>query len=188
MTASSAKDKEKLVIDLLKKGYKTREITKMAHVSNITVTKIRAKLAAEAKEEQEQGDQRKKPLSVSSQAFNLFLEGKSVVQVTTGLDLTTDQALKIQSDYLLLRNMGLASRVLMEHRKDLGAYLGLFDYVNGNKIKVRDLNHAVDLERNIDNLKKEKSQLEYDIDTLMDLKKYYETELDEIKRKYYKIR
>jgi predicted RNase H-like nuclease (RuvC/YqgF family) len=84
--------------------------------------------------------------------------------------------------------MGKASRVLMEHRKDLGAYLGLFDYVNGNKIKVRDLNHAVDLERNIDNLKKEKSQLEYDIDTLMDLKKYYETELDEIKRKYYKIR
>jgi predicted RNase H-like nuclease (RuvC/YqgF family) len=84
--------------------------------------------------------------------------------------------------------MGKASRVLMEHRKDLGAYLSIFDFVNGNKIKVRDLNHAVDLERNIDNLKKEKSQLEYDIDTLMDLKKYYETELDEIKRKYYKIR
>ena len=65
----SAMDKEKLVIDLLKKGYKTREITKLAHVSNTTVKKIRAKLTAQAKEEQEQqGDQRKKPLSVSSQA------------------------------------------------------------------------------------------------------------------------
>jgi transposase len=183
-------EKEKLVIDLLKKGYKTREIVKLAHVSNTTVKKIRAKLTAKVKEEQEQeqGDQKKKPLSVSSQAFNLFQEGKSVVQVTTGLDLTTDQALKIQSDYLLLRNMGLASRVLMEHRKDLGAYLGLFNFVNGNKIKVKDLNHAVDLAQNIDNLKKEKSQLEFDIDTLIDLKKYYEKELDEIKRKYYKIR
>jgi predicted nucleic acid-binding Zn-ribbon protein len=60
--------------------------------------------------------------------------------------------------------------------------------VNENKIKVKDLNHAVDLTQNIDNMKKEKSQLEYDIDTLMDLKKYYEAELDEIKRKYYKIR
>jgi transposase len=101
VTVLSAKDKEKLVIDLLKKGYKTRELTKLAHVSNTTVKKIRAKLTAEAKEEQEQqGDQRTKPLSVSSQAFNLFQEGKSVVQVTTGLDLTTDQALKIQSDYL----------------------------------------------------------------------------------------
>src|SRR3954453_4905795 len=139
MSVPSAKDKEKLVIDLLKKGYKTREIAKLAHVSNTTVKKIRAKLTAQAKEEQEQqGGQRKKPLSISSQAFNLFEEGKSVVQVTTGLDLTTDQALKIQSDYLVLRNMGLASRVLMEHRKDLGTYLGLLDYVNENKIKVKD--------------------------------------------------
>ena len=147
-------------MDLLKKGYKTREIAKLAHVSNTTVKKIRAKLTAEAKEEQEQGDQKKKPLSVSSQAFNLFQEGKSVVQVTTGLDLTTDQALKIHSDYLVLRNMGLASRVLMEHRKDLGAYLGLLDFVNGNKIKVKDLNHAVDLAKDMNNLKQEKTQLE----------------------------
>jgi predicted nucleic acid-binding Zn-ribbon protein len=84
--------------------------------------------------------------------------------------------------------MGLASRVLMEHRKDLGAYLGLLNFVNENKIRVKDLNHVVGLAQNIDNMKKEKSQLEYDIDTLMDLKKYYEAELDEIKRKYYKIR
>jgi hypothetical protein len=183
------KEKEELVIDLLKKGHKTREIAKMAHVSNTTVKKNRQKLTAEVKEEQQeqQGDQREKPLSVSSQAFNLFQEGKSVVQVTTGLDLTTDQALKIQSDYLMLLNMGLASRILMENRKDLGAYLKLFVFLDGNKVKVKDLNRAVDLAQNIDNMKKEKSQLEYDIDTLIDLKKWYEKELDEIKRKYYKI-
>ena len=182
------KDKENMVIDLLKKGHKTREITKIAHVSNTTVKKIRAKLTAEAKEEQEQGDQKNKPLSIPSQAFNLFLEGKHVVKVAIELDLTTDQALKIRSDYLILRNMELASRILMENRKNLGAYLKLFDFLDGNKIKVKDLDHAVDLARNLDNLKKEKIQLEFDIDTLMDLKKYYETELDEIKRKYYKIR
>jgi hypothetical protein len=180
------KDKENHIIDLLKKGHTTREIAKLAHVSNTTVKKTRAKLTAGAKEEQEQGDQRKKPLSIPSQAFTLFQEGRSVVQVTTGLDLTTDQALKIHSDYLVLRNMERASRVLMENRKNLGAYLKLFDFLDGNNVKVKDLNHAVDLAQNIDNMKKEKSQLEYDIDTLIDLKKYYETELDEIKRRYYK--
>ena len=51
---------------------------------------------------------------------------------------------------------------------------------------MKDLNHAVDLARNISNLKKEKAQLEFDIDTLMDEKKWYEKELDEIKREYYK--
>ena len=110
--------KRHLVIDLLKKGHKTREISKMAHVSNTTIKKIRAKLTGEVNEEKD--DQKKKPLSVSSQAFKLFLEGKSVVQVAIGLDLPTDQVLKIHSDYLVLRNMGLASRVLMENRKNLG--------------------------------------------------------------------
>ena len=53
---------------------------------------------------------------------------------------------------------------------------------------MKDLNHAVDLAQNIDRLKKEKAQLEFDIDMLMDKKKYYETELDEIKKMYYKTR
>ena len=171
---------------LAEKRLQTREIVKLAHVSNTTVIKIRAKQPAEIDEEQQQSDQKNKPLSMPSQAFKLFLEGKPVVKVAIELDLTTDQALKISSDYLVLWNMGMVSRVLMENRNNLGAYFKLLDFLDGNKIKVKDLNHAVDLAHNIDNLKKEKSQLEFDIDTLIDLKKYYERELDEIKRKYYK--
>jgi transposase len=113
------KEKEGLIIDLLNKGHKTREIAKLAHVSNTTVIRIRAKQPRGVNEEQQQSDQNKKQLSVPSQAFKLFLEGKPVVRVAIELDLPTDQALKIHSDYLILQNMGKASRVLMEHRKDL---------------------------------------------------------------------
>ncbi len=60
--------------------------------------------------------------------------------------------------------------------------------MNGNNIRVNDLNQAVHLARDISNLKKEKTQLKFDIDTLMESKKYYEMELEEIKNKYYKIR
>ena len=102
----------------------------MAHVSNTTIKKIGAKLTGEVNEEKEKDDPKKKTLSVSSQAFKLFLEGKSVVQVAIGLDPPPEQILKMRSDYLVLRNMGLASRVLMENRRNLGAYLGLLDYVN----------------------------------------------------------
>jgi hypothetical protein len=78
----------------------------------------------------------------------------------------------------------------MENRKNLGAYLGLLDFVNGNKIKVRDLEHAVGLAKNMHNLERErkKAQLEFDIDTLMDTKKWYDKELGTLKGKYYKIR
>jgi hypothetical protein len=66
--------------------------------------------------------------------------------------------------------MGRTSQMLMENRKILDAYLKIFDYIDGYSIKVKDLNHAVDLAQNIDRLKKEKAQLEFDIDMLMDKK------------------
>jgi hypothetical protein len=71
----------------------------MAHVSNTTVNKTRQKTTKSAIED----DQKNKPLSVSSQAFKLFMEYKSIVQVAIGLDLPTEQVLKINYDYLVLR-------------------------------------------------------------------------------------
>jgi hypothetical protein len=47
--------------------------------------------------------------------------------------------------------MEKALRVLMENGKDLGTHLGLFDFVDENKIKVKDLSHAVGLAQNMNN-------------------------------------
>jgi hypothetical protein len=177
----SEKDKEKLVVDLLNKGHTAREIAKQAHLSFTDIKKIQMKITGDV----DGGDkEKKKPLSIPSQAFKLFLEGKSIVQVAIWLDLHTDQALKIHSDYLTLRNMGMASQKIMENRRNLVAYLKLFDYLEGNKVKAEDMNYALDLARNINNLKSEKAQLEFDIDMLMDTKTWYVTELAEIKNKY----
>ena len=180
--------KENLVIDLLNQGISVPQIAKQAHVSFSDIKKIRMKSTGEVSEEQQQEDQKKKPLSIPSQAFKLFLEGKSIVKVAIELDLPTDQVLKIHSDYLILQNMERASRVLTENRKNLGAYLSLFDFLNENNIKVKDWSKAVALAQNLSNLKSEKTQLEFDIDTLMESKKYYEMELDKVKNKYYKTR
>jgi hypothetical protein len=43
---------------------------------------------------------KEKPLSVSSQTFKLFVDGKSIVQVAIELDSPTDQILKLHSDYM----------------------------------------------------------------------------------------
>ena len=180
-------DKEALVIDLLNQGNTARQIAKVAHVSFSYIKKIRMKLAGEVDEEQKEVEM-KKPLSIPSHAFKLFLEGKSLVKVAIELDLPTDQVLKVHSDYLVLQNMERASRILTENKKNLDSYLCLFDFVDGSNIKMTDFNHAVHLARDISNLKREKAQIEFDIDTLMESKKYYEMELDETKSKYYKIR
>jgi hypothetical protein len=160
---SNEKDKENLVIDLLNKGHKTREITKLAHVSNTTVKKIRQQLTAKAKEEQEQqGDQRKKPLSISSQAFNLFQEGKSVVQVTTGLDLTTDQALKIHSDYLTLQNRQDVVSMLIENENKPTELLELLHYLRESHLSLKDVKEIDDIKKNIKNYKSEMDKLDLD--------------------------
>jgi hypothetical protein len=183
------KQKEKLVIDLLNQGLTYPQIAKKAHVSFSEIKRIELMVTGDDKRGQDEGGEKeKKAKSIHCQAFELFLQNKSPVQVAIELDLATDQVLKIHSDYQILQNMGKVSRVLMEHKKELGVYLNLLDFINENKIKVKDLNHAVGLAKNMDNLKKEKAQLELDMDTLMDEKKWYEKELDEIKREYYKNR
>jgi hypothetical protein len=83
--------------------------------------------------------------------------------------------------------MGMASRVLTENRGNLAAYLKLFEYLDENNVKAEDLSHAVGLAHNIGHMKKEKAQIEFEIDTLMDTKLYFELELDKLKSKYYKI-
>jgi hypothetical protein len=87
-------DKEAFVTDLISKGYTVREIAKLAHVSFTYIKKIKLRQNGEIDENQFAAAKNKQ-LSSSSQAFKLFLEGKSIVQVTIKLDLPTEQILKI---------------------------------------------------------------------------------------------
>src|SRR4051794_20744867 len=98
----SENEKETLVTELLKKGLAVRDIARQAHVSFSYIHKIKTKITGETDEVDKE---KKKPLSIPSQALKLFLDGKTIVQVAIGLDLTTDQALRIHSEYFVLRNM-----------------------------------------------------------------------------------
>ena len=177
------KDKEKLVIDLLKKGHKTREISKMAHVSNTTIKKIGAKLTGEVDEGKD--GPKKKPLSVSSQAFKLFLNGKTVVQVAIRLDLPTDQALKINSDYLALQNRQDVISILSENGNKPSELLKLLHYLRENRIILKDVKEIVDIKRDIDKYKLERDQLELDNFNANETLKYYQSEINKKRSKYY---
>ena len=177
------KDKEKLVIDLLKKGHKTRDISKMAHVSNTTIKKIGAKLTGEVDEGKD--GQKKKPLSVSSQAFKLFLNGKTVVQVAIRLDLPTDQALKINSDYLALQNRQDVISILSENGNKPSELLKLLHYLRENRIILKDVKEIVDIKRDIDKYKMERDQLELDNFNANETLKYYQSEINKKRSKYY---
>lgn len=175
------KDKENLVIDLLKKGHKTREISKMAHVSNTTIKKIRQKI----KKVDIEDDQKKKPLSVSSQAFKLFLKGKSTVQVAIGLDLPPDNILKIHSDYMTLQNRQDFVSILDGKGNSLKGFLEILHHLKENRISIKDIKDIVDIKKEISDLKVERDRLELDNFNAEETLKYFHLEINKFQNKRY---
>ena len=86
MNILSSQEKESLVVDLLGKNYTLREIAKKAHVSFSFVSKVRKRMTGEEGVIIEEG-QSPKQLSITAQAFQLFLEKKSLVDVAICLIL-----------------------------------------------------------------------------------------------------
>jgi DNA-binding NarL/FixJ family response regulator len=69
------KEKKDLAIKLIKQGCTQRDIAKQTHLSFKTISKIRTQLESCIDEKN------KKQLTILSQAFMLFEENKSLVQI-----------------------------------------------------------------------------------------------------------
>ena len=82
--------------------------------------------------------------------------------------------------------MGKVAFILKEHRKDLAAFSKWFVYINENKIKKIDIAKAIDNISQINVLTQQKKNLEKEIQTIQEDKIYYLTDLENIKKEYYK--
>jgi predicted DNA-binding protein YlxM (UPF0122 family) len=97
----SREEKEKRVLDLYyNKGYTYREIARELRMSPNQIREI-------IKRHEEKNDaiaNKKKMLSLSSQAYKLFSEGKNNVQVAIKLDLPQEQITQYRTEYWRLQN------------------------------------------------------------------------------------
>ena len=109
------REKKDLVIELIKQGCTQSQIAKQAHLSFKTISEIRKEVEGDAGMDYKN---KKQQLSVSSQAFILFEQNKSLVQVAIDLDLPTDEDLKIHSEYLILTNRQKIDFILKENNDD----------------------------------------------------------------------
>jgi hypothetical protein len=144
----STKEKGDLVIDMLNKNCAFREISKIAHVSFTDICRIRKKITGEeiiVDDNKHKGkEQASNPISLSSQSFQLFKEGKSLVDVAIILDQPKDNVIQYYSDYLVLKNMKDVSIILLEYKNNLSTFLKLFNYLKKNNIRWVDIKHAID--------------------------------------------
>src|SRR5919106_575759 len=97
----SREEKEKMVLDLYyNKGYTYKQITRELRMSPNQLSEI-------IKRDEEKNDtiaNKKKELSLSSQAYKLFYEGKNNVEVAIKLDLPQEQITQFRLEYWRLQN------------------------------------------------------------------------------------
>jgi hypothetical protein len=152
-----------LVIKLHKEGKTYSEIAHIAHVSLRDIKPILKKY--ERKLETKKGEvnnQKIKKLSLSSQAYGLFLSGQTPVQVAMDLNLDFQRVRKYWKEFLLLQNMKDLYNIYIENEYHLDYLLHIYFFMLRNKIPKKDceivLQNAatvITLNNSISNLKSE---------------------------------
>jgi hypothetical protein len=121
-------EREEYVIQLYKENNSIREIARLVHMSfrDIGIIINKAKLQAERERGYPNNEESKSP---ESQAFKLFSEGKSPVEVAILLDLAADRIRAIYRDYWELTGRYKLVQIYEEARYNLSNLLRLHKIV-----------------------------------------------------------
>jgi hypothetical protein len=145
-------EREEYVVQLYKENNSIREIARLVHMSfrDIGIIINKAKLQAERERGYVTAEEPKSP---ESQAFKLFSEGKSPIEVTIALDEPGDRVRAMYREYWELSGRYELTRIYDEARYDVRGLLRLHKIVKdlgmGEKeiIKVLELAKHNELER-----------------------------------------
>lgn len=144
MLLISRKEKEKQVLELAHEGKTTRDIAKEVHISLKDIGKIIRKATGDyeelQKEEKEQEKQKRlKALSPYAQAFQMFKDKKSLVDVAIELDIETSVVLYFHGDYLQLTRMDDLVRIYNDLKDDFPIFFHLYRRIKKEGLKKQDI-------------------------------------------------
>ena len=166
MTLEFYRDKEKLVMKLLKEEKNWQQIAKEAHVSCSFISTVKKKIVGEPVDDSMK-------LSIPSQALKLFSEGKSVLDVTIELDRPLEEIRIYYEDYL--DTMKLSDLILLMefHQENLPTIKKMIRFILSNPVSKNDLLVALALATDISRLKNVKKRLEENISSLNEKRGLY---------------
>jgi transposase len=145
-------ERERLVLDLYNQGKTIREIAKEARMSfrdiGVILNKVIEK-KIEASQEQQDNDkakqnreQEQQHISISSQAYKLFSDRKTPLEVAVTLNLRESEATKFYKEYWKLKQLHNLNMVYEEVKGDIEPFLRLYRL---SKAKGIGLKHVVNL-------------------------------------------
>jgi hypothetical protein len=151
MTILTRQERERLVLDLYNQGKTYREISKLARISPHDIGIILNKAVKEktqgSKEEQDDGEknqeeEQEQHLSLPAQAYKLFSDRKTPLEVAIALNLNESEATKFYREYWKLKNLHNLNMVYEETKGDIEPFLKLYKLTKRKGIGVR---HVVDI-------------------------------------------
>jgi transposase len=155
MRILTRQERERLVQELYNQGKTYREISKVARISprdiGIILNKVIEEKTKESKEEgikqqhdtkNQNQEQQQQHLSLSAQAYKLFSDRKTPLEVTIALNLGESEATKFYKEYWKLKQLHNLSMVYEETKGDIVPFLKLYKLAKRKGIGVR---HVVDI-------------------------------------------
>jgi hypothetical protein len=117
-------EEERLVIDLYNQNKTYREIAKEVRICPRDIGTILKKASGEREEDQNKGQS--SLLSPSTQAYRLFSESKTPIEVAIALNLSESETTKYYEEYLNLKQMHELRMVYEETGPDIMHFLKLY--------------------------------------------------------------
>jgi hypothetical protein len=159
-------EKERLVLDLYNRRTSIRDIAREAGMSFRDIGRIIDK--KEEEKEALQGQSRQ--ITQSTQAYKLFSEGKSPVQVAINLNIRASEAIIFQREYWDLEGLNNLNRIYEEIKVDTWNFVNLCKSVKSSGMGVQHVVKLLEIANNdlpavelrYERLKREAATLEFD--------------------------
>ena len=144
MVALTRDERRRRVLDLHNQGMSTREIAKLLHMSFTDIGKI----LKDSDKEKEAEQQRTRQDFLSSQAYTLFSEGKSPVQVAIELNIRASEAIMFQREYCELEGLHNLNQIYQEIKGDIWHFVNLWESVKAAGMGVPHVNRLLTIANN----------------------------------------
>jgi transposase len=162
----SRRERERLVLDLYNQGKNIREIAQEVRMSFSAIGTILKKEEQENETSKEQTEK----MSQAAQAYKLFSDGKSPVDVAITLNLRQAEVTEFYREYWKLKQLYDLSQVYEEIKGDIHSFVNLYRLIKSagmNSPQVIRLltianNHLPSVEQRCENLNREVASLEGD--------------------------
>jgi hypothetical protein len=179
---STREEKERLVLDLYNEGKSTREIAQIARMSFRDIGFIIDK----KEKEQESKEGQTRQIFASTQAYKLFSEGKSPVQVAIALNMREPEVARFYVEYWKLRQLYSLNKIYEEIKDDIGYFVRLYRLARVARMGVEQVVKVLEIANNDLPLVEHKCErLKREVDDLQADKHNSARILQEINDRYY---